>query len=245
MGIVILPRMVPDLVAPVGGTPIGSLSVGSVVKMNVGGKPYEWIIVNQGRPSTMYDVSCDGTWLLLKDIYENRQWHSSNVNDYENSTIDDYLNGAWFNLLDVNIRNAVKQVRIPYRPGSQSNDTHVNSGVNGLLTRVFLLSSYEVGYGHGDASNYSPKDGSRLAYFNDGSGSDPKRVAYMNGNPTDWWLRSPYCDPNPSSFAIFSFIVGTTGRWSYTTCSRSYGVRPTLILNDDTLVDSSGNVIGG
>ena len=39
----------------------------------------------------LYDASCDGTWLLMKDCYEAKRWHSSNVNDYANSEINSYL----------------------------------------------------------------------------------------------------------------------------------------------------------
>lgn len=46
-----------------------------------------YFVVHKGRPSAAYDASCSGVWLLMEDIYENRQWHSSNVNDYANSTI--------------------------------------------------------------------------------------------------------------------------------------------------------------
>ena len=69
------------------GSPIGSLAVGSIVKIKVDGSAKDFIVVHQGRPSGIYDNSCNGTWLLMKDIYESRQWDSSNTNDYANSTI--------------------------------------------------------------------------------------------------------------------------------------------------------------
>lgn len=42
------------------GTPISSLFVGTLIKMNESGAPVEYMIVNQGLPSSMYDASCDG-----------------------------------------------------------------------------------------------------------------------------------------------------------------------------------------
>ena len=74
---------------------IGTKAVGSIVKLTVGGTLRNFIIVHQGKPSSMYDESCNGTWLLMKDVYETRQWHSSNVNDYANSTIHSYLNSTF------------------------------------------------------------------------------------------------------------------------------------------------------
>ena len=58
---------------------LGSKAVGSIVKLKVGGAAKEFIVVHQGKPSSIYDESCKGTWLLMKDIYENRKWHSSNI----------------------------------------------------------------------------------------------------------------------------------------------------------------------
>lgn len=223
------------------GIKISTLPVGGLVKMKVNGAVWEWIIVHQGKPSSLYDESCNGTWLLMKDIYENREWHSINNNDYENSTIDEYLNGTFFGLLDANIRGVVKQVRVPYRPGAGYNSTPINSGESGLLTRVFLLSSYEVGYTAGNTRNYAPQDGARLTYFNDGSGSDPKRVAHLNGSDTSWWLRSPGCNSNSGSG--YAFGVNSDGFWGNNYCSYLRGVRPALILPSGGIVDKQHNVL--
>ena len=94
---------------------IGSLAVGSTIRLNVNNSPKEFIVVHQGKPDSIYDESCNGTWLLMKDIYENRQWHNSNINKYESSDIHTYLNNTFLNLFDSNIKNAIKQVKIPYR----------------------------------------------------------------------------------------------------------------------------------
>ena len=51
---------------------IGTKAVGSIVKLTVGGTLRNFIIVHQGKPSSLYDASCDGTWLLRKDILETR-----------------------------------------------------------------------------------------------------------------------------------------------------------------------------
>lgn len=99
---------------------LSTKAVGSTVKLKVNGTAKEFIVVHQGKPSSLYDNSCDGTWLLMKDIYENRQWHNSNVNNLENSTIHSYLNGTFLNLFESNIRDAIKQVKLPYRKNGGS-----------------------------------------------------------------------------------------------------------------------------
>lgn len=219
---------------------LGTKAVGSTVKLNVSGTAREFLIVHQGKPSSIYDNSCDGTWLLMKDCYESRQWHSSNNNDYENSTIESYLNSTFLNLFDANIRNAIKQVKIPYRKGAGYGTT-VTSGANGLSVKIFLLSGYEVGWTTSDSS-YFPADGAKLAYFQSGNGSaaQSKRVANLNGSATSWWLRSPYCYSDYGSAG--AFIVYSSGDWNGSNCSNSYGVRPALILPSSLLVSDDGSI---
>ena len=219
---------------------LGTKAVGSTVKLNVNGAAREFLIVHQGKPSSIYDNSCDGTWLLMKDCYESRQWHSSNNNDYENSTIDSYLNSTFLNLFDANIRNAIKQVKIPYRKGAGYSTT-VTSGASGLSVKIFLLSGYEVGWTTSDSS-YFPADGAKLDYFLSGNGSSAqsKRVANLNGSAIGWWLRSPYCSSSYGSQG--ALLVSSVGVWDYYRCSGSYGIRPALILPSSLLVSDDGSI---
>lgn len=219
---------------------LGTKAVGSTVKLNVSGTAREFLIVHQGKPSSIYDNSCDGTWLLMKDCYESRQWHSSNNNDYENSTIESYLNSTFLNLFDANIRNAIKQVKIPYRKGAGYGTT-VTSGANGLSVKIFLLSGYEVGWTTSDSS-YFPADGAKLAYFQSGNGSaaQSKRVANLNGSAAYWWLRSPCCNSHYGSTG--AFVVDSNGGWGSNRCSGSGGIRPALILPSSLLVSDDGSI---
>ena len=214
---------------------ISSLAVGSSVYLNVGGVRKEFLVVHQGKPSSMYDASCNGTWLLMKDCYENRAWHSSNVNKYESSDIHSYLNSTFLNLFDSNIRDAIKQVKIPYRKNGGSDGTD-QSGANGLPCKVFLLSGYEVGWTTSDNS-YFPVDGAKLDYFAASSGGNSKRIANFNGSSTRWWLRSPR-----TRYTDDVWFVNSDGNYDYFYVSNSFGIRPALILPQDMEVDSSGNV---
>lgn len=216
---------------------LSTKAVGSTVKLKVNGTAKEFIVVHQGKPSSLYDNSCDGTWLLMKDIYENRQWHSSNVNNLENSTIHSYLNGTFLNLFESNIRDAIKQVKLPYRKNGGSGGSD-QSGANGLLCKIFLLSGYEIGFTTSDNS-YFPVDGAKLSYFEAGTGSSAlnKRIAYLNGSAAYWWLRSPYTD---SSSFVWSVI--TNGSYNDYYASNSYGIRPALILPSTLLVSDDGTV---
>ena len=214
---------------------LSSKAIGSTIKLKVNGSAKDFIVVHQGKPSSVYDDSCNGTWLLMKDIYENRQWHSSNTNDYANSTIHSYLNSTFLNLFESNIKNAIKQVKLPYRKGSGTSTT-VTSGSNGLSAKIFLLSATETSF----SFSYMPSgEGAELAYFKGcaDNSSDSKRVAYLNGSAAVWWLRSPGC-------GIFNGALGVSsnGDWSNRSCSLSYGIRPALILPSTLLVSDDGTV---
>lgn len=217
-------------------TKLGSMSVGSTVKLKLGGTARDFLVVHQGLPSSMYDSSCNGTWLLLKDIYTTRTWDSSN-NDYKNSDIHSYLNGTFLNLFDNDIKNAIKQVKIPYQNGTGSGGS-VASGANGLSCKIFLLSGYEVGFSTSDSS-YFPRDGAKLSYFSSGTGSaaNNKRIANYNGSAALWWLRSPY-----TYYTYYVWYVlsdGSCNVWYY---DDTYGVRPALVLDSSLSVSDDGSV---
>lgn len=215
---------------------LGAKAVGSIVKIKVNGASKDFIVVQQGNPNTStYDSSCAGTWLLMKDIYTTSTF--GNNNSYKDSSIHTYLNGTFYNLIDSDIRAAIKQVKIPYLNGTGGGDGSLATGANGLSTKVFLLSGYEVGWTTSDDINF-PKDGIRLAYFGSGSGGNSKRVAYNGSSAYRWWLRSPHTDNHGSVWAVNTEGSYDAGRWNY----HSDAVRPALILPSTLFVSNDGTV---
>lgn len=215
---------------------LGTKAVGSVLKLNLNGSPKNFIVVHQGKPSSLYDDSCDGTWVLMQDIHSTRQWDGSN-NDYKNSDIHSWLNGTFLNLFDANIREAIKQVKIPYHNGTGSSGS-VASGANGLSCKIFLLSGYELGWTTGD-NPYFPVDGAKLDYFTAGTGSaaNQKRIAKYNGSATSWWTRSPSTGYSNSVWFVYS-----GGDCYYDWCNRTYGARPAFVLPSTLSVSDDGTV---
>ena len=217
-----------------GGTPVSTLAVGSTVQIKENGIPVDYLVVHQGLPSDLYDESCDGTWLLRKDIAERRQWHSSDLNSYATSTIHAYLNGAWMDRYDAKIESAIKTVKIPYRPGAGYNTTGV-SGASGLTVKTFLLSATEVSF----TSNAIPyNDGTELSYFSGcaGSAADSKREAeWTEVNKNWWWLRTPYCIQTGGS--NYAFYVETDGSGDRGYCTEDFGIRPAFILPNDFAIE--------
>ena len=216
---------------------LGTKSVGSIVKLKENGAAVNYIVVHQGKPSSIYDSSCDGTWLLRQDIAENRVWDDGNVNKLESSDIHSYLNNTWINRYDTDIRNAIKQVKIPYRQNGGSGGTD-RTGANGLSCKIFLLSGYEVGFTT-SVNQYFPVDGAKLAYFLSGndSAAQQKRVATLNGSATLWWLRSP-----GTGNAYHVWNVGSNGSYDGWYANYSYGVRPALVLPSTLLVSDDGSI---
>lgn len=214
---------------------LSTKAVGSTVKLTVNGKAREFIVVHQGKPSSVYDESCNGTWLLMKDIYENRVWQSGNINKYESSDIHSYLNNTFLKLFDSNIQGAIKQVKLPYRKNGGSGGT-TQQGANGLPCKIFLLSAPEVHYEH---SYIDSGEGAVLSYFAScvTNNADSKRVAYLNGSAASWWLRSPNTND-----ANFVWYVYTNGVYYYGDASGSYGIRPALVLPSTLLVSDDGTV---
>ena len=205
---------------------LGTKAVGSIVKIKVNGASKDFIVVQQGLPSSAYDASCNGVWVVMKDIYTTMKWDGSN-NDYLNSDMTAYLNGTFISLIDADIRNAIKQVKIPYTNYSNNN---VMSGSNGLSCKVFLLSGTEVGF---SGVSYMNTEGAKLSYFDSAS----KRVAYNGSSAAIWWLRSPYTD-NSSNV----WHVGTDGSSNSNWYYNSYGVRPAFILPSTLVVSDDGTV---
>lgn len=210
-------------------TRLGDMAVGSTVKIKVNGTVKDFIIVHQGKPSSIYDDSCDGTWVLLKDVYTTSTFGSRN-NSYKDSSIHSYLNSTFYDLIDSDIRAVIKQVKIPYWYGT-GRDGSLATGSNGLSTKVFLLSCYEIGARNGYGI---PNDGAELDYFKSGD-----RVAYGSGGATTWWQRSPQTG---NTYNVW--FVNSAGSSNVNNYGDSNGVRPAFVLPSLLVVFNDGTVTG-
>ena len=204
----------------------GDLEVGQEVLLHENGVPANYLVVHQGLPSDLYDASCEGTWLLRKDIAENRVWDSGNSNVLETSDIQAYLNGDWLAKYDAGVQSAIRQIKLPYRKNGGSGGTD-QSGANGLSCKIFLLSGYEVGWTT-SVNQYFPVDGAVLSYFQGTASVDAKRIAKLDGDAAIWWLRS---QNSGNTGSVWS--VNHSGSYGSNVSGNSYGLRPALILPYD------------
>ena len=220
---------------------MSTLSVGDKVKIKINNSYKNFLVVHQGNPdTTVYDSSCTGTWLMMEEIYTLMGWRTDHYDDtansYKDSDIHSYLNGSFLNLVETNVKNAIKSVIIPYIDGPGETGTLKNLS-DGLSAKVFIPGKVEVGY--------SSKIGKKLSYFS--SSTNTLRIAYYNGVATQWWTREPQ-SANTQKAGYASESGSITG-WKYV--DEKYGLRPFFILpstytHEFEEVTFNGNVtIGG
>lgn len=219
-------------------TRLGDMAVGSTVKIKVDGTLTDFLIVQQGNPdSSVYDASCEGTWVLMNEICTYLEWDSRRA-EYASSDISDYLINSFFNLLESGCRSAIKSAKIPYvELDYNSNRGTVCDGANGLPVKVFLLSAREFGWSDQDHSMYN--DGKKLSMFPDDS-QNKIRVAYYQGYTRHYWTRSPFT----SDSGNVAIIITSDGAYDAVTVQHtSIGVRPAFILPKEQFVSSNGTII--
>lgn len=208
----------------VSGTSVGDLTVGASVFMNVNGVSTEFLVVHQGLPdATIYDASCDGTWLLMKNLYVN-QWRWNGYDGskgYNESLIHNYFENEFLPTLSNGVLSIIKQVKIPY---CSINDI-LYTGGNGLSTRAFLLSSCEVGA-------MRSKDGVVLDYFK----TNDRVARNADGYVSSWWIRTQY----DTDKAWYITSNGTDNGKLKTNLDY---IRPAFILPNETLIDENFTVI--
>ena len=216
---------------------LGDKAVGDIVKIKEDGVAVNYLIVHKGKPSDMYDDSCDGIYVLREKIHSARAWDSSD-NNYENSDINTWLNNDFVTAIDEKIRAEIKKVKIPFKKGKGNSSSSVYEGLYGLSCKVFLLSGYEVGFTTSDDSRI-PVDGAKLSYFSSGTetSANNNRIANLNSAAKDWFLRSPW-----TGNAYTAWGVSESGANTECYCPNTAGIRPAFVLPTTLLVDDGGNI---
>lgn len=200
---------------------LGSKAEGSIIKLKENGVLVEFYIAKQN-----YESGLNGAGRVLvvrKDCYDQRQWHSSNINAYASSAIDTWLNGTYKNLLDANIRTAMGTTKIYYTPGNGNNSKTT------LQRSVFLLSATELGQSH----TYMNAEGTALS----STVLNLLKIAKLNGSAYPQWTRSPYTNSTYSAW-----LLNSDGSLGYSFCSNTFGSRPAFTLPSNLSVSDDGTV---
>lgn len=200
-------------------TTLGSKATGSIIKLKENGKLVEFYVGVHN-----YESSLNGTGRTLvfrKDCYDQRQWHTSNVNAYASSAIDSWLNSTYKNMLDADIRALIGSTKIRYTPGNG------NTTMGTLDRAVFLLSAYELG----KSESWFNKEGTTLP------NATNYQIAKLNGSTVVQWTRSPY-----TSNTFNAVILSSSGNVYYNFCFYSVGSRPAFTLPSKLYVSDDGTV---
>ena len=202
------------------GIPLSDYAEGDIIKLNEGGSPVEFYVAKHD-----YEPDLNGagrTLVVRKDCYDQRQWHTSNVNAYASSAIDSWLNSTYKNMLDADIRALIGSTKIRYTPGNG------NTTMGTLDRAVFLLSAYELG----KSESWFNKEGTTLP------NATNYQIAKLNGSPVDQWTRSP--STNNTYGAMF---LTSDDSYSFRNCNNSYGSRPTFTLPSTLLFNPDTNEV--
>lgn len=195
-------------------TPLSEFAEGTLIKIAENGTPVEFYVAKHDYESGLNGAG--RTLVVRKDVYDQRQWHSSNVNAWASCTMRSWLNSTYKALLDSDIQQLMGMTTYDYTLGN--GDTVVSPRSDA----VFLLSLTELGQSHTDANT----EGSALPIAN------TLKVAYLNGNATTQWTRSP------STYNIKNaWGLGYDGNIGYYSCTYTNGSRPAFTLPADLPID--------
>lgn len=217
-----------------------SKNVGSIVKIKENGAAVDYIVVHKGLPSSIYDKSCDGVWLLRKNVLPTAQYYdegwTDDIGDYScdnywhDCDIKLWLQSYFFRTIDEAIRAKILKAKVPWWSYI---DKALKTGSYGSESTVFLLSGYEIGFTSSSYS-YLAGDGAKLDYFSDSY----SRIARTDsGGAVNWWLRSS--DTNGTTRNMLTNSAGNILSCYSETVNY---IRPALILPHDMCVTENGYV---
>ena len=183
-------------------------------------------------PYIVLDNDYKGNILLLrKELMSGLRSVSDHSSEYENSPIDKYLSSDFLSMFSDEISNQIISTEIEvtskealYQAGK---DTHT------ITRKAFLLSFSEVNY---DEHSMAAEEGVSLSYFSD----DQSRIAYKDGKPCSWWLRTPY-----TNYDSVTWSVGADGMKTELSSATENGIRPAFCLSGDVDIKESTDVIDG
>lgn len=230
------------------GTPLSARAVNSKIKIAVNGVLRNFIILHQGIPdSSIYDASCNGTWVWMETTFDDTITYFSKSGSknarYAEGRLHAFLNNDFYNALDSKVRGLIKQVKIPYYTAGNVDDPKI--GADGLSTKVFALSMQEV-------KGNRMSDGALLKAFENANTNLLSREdlsAYnYDGERSSYWLRTPY-SATRARYVGFSKASGETGPDGYRgeirqdECDDGHCARPAFILPSTTLTNDNGEII--
>lgn len=230
-------------------TTLNNINIGAKVKISIDNVLYDFIVVHKGLPSSLYDESCNGVWLMMDKIIDTYNWKNESIAamDYFDGRINGYLEQVLFpSKFNYGTKSRTRTAKLPYvdvETVDGVRNVTIKTGADGYPSPLFSLSFAELGF----ENDASPTDGAVLDYFKNLPVWDDSslRVAYYNDTATIWSSRSVYFNPTSTSSRNGTRVlaVTTTGGPAAADFTYSFGVRPALIMPAQTPV-LDDNTIG-
>lgn len=206
---------------PKAGTPLSQLAEGTLITIKENGAPVEFYVADHDYQS---DLNGNGRTLMVrKNVYNQRQWNSTNVNTWASSTMRSWLNSGYKGMLSANVQAMIGATTYRYTPDDR------NTAVTTRSDSVFLLSLTELG----STALYAGTEGNVLPIA-----SALQAVYDSSGGNIYQWTRSPSSNGNTHAYALYS-----TGNPGDLYCTYSEYSRPCFTLPATALVDSSNALI--
>ena len=208
------------------GQPISNLPVGAIVNLEHDGALVPHIVAHQGLPSEYYDASCNGTWLVRKDIVTSSVFLTDpsggvpSNGGYKSGTCTarKYVENTYYPKYSDKVKQCVKTIKM----------YNLN-----YSTKCFLLQSFEAS----TTWAYPPNGGTSFTATLDYFTNKTRRIANYNGSATAWWLADINSGHGPS---VYPYHITSTGDYdSWSDASNKKGIRPTIIFDFESLVSTS------
>jgi hypothetical protein len=198
--------------------------------------------IDEGAMISKYFVltnSYEGNVLLMRKnvtnqevCYKDENMFGSDAGYYNKSDVDLFLTDEFFAKFPEWLQNKI--VEIPIKIASKEAVRHedMNSTIEIINRKIFLLARTEMAGRSGDAAN----EGKKLLYFDDWKVANP--ALNDKGDSASWWLRSSYL-----SDGIKAFFVQNGGQCGPASIDERCGTRPLFCLTKDTLVRISDRMV--
>ena len=213
-----------NLYIPIPGVALSTKSPGDIVKIKENGTFVDFLVLIHNYPAS------GRTLLIRKDCYAVGKWGSYS---YNGSTVDNYLNSTYLNVIDTQVRNNISSVTINCHDGN-------------ISRKVFLLSAIEYAKAsewlEGTTTLRMYVEGESIPYFAD---SRSNRDTNLASGTTEYQMylftRTPYY----MSAGTYVWAPRPNGYvHGYVSADHNYNYRPAFTLPSSILVNTSNQIAG-
>lgn len=168
------------------------------------------------------------TLLLRRDVLAGPRRINEYRSFYEDSEMDAYLNSEYL--------PALSEIGALIQPSELTITDGSAIGFSGDETKtiersLFLLSCEEVRLGQ---SVNAGREGEALEYFTPAE----NRVAYSDGAPSSWWLRTPN-----TYYLSCTYVVGSNNKLGSTNAFDENRVRPAFCVLSSSKIERSAEIV--